>query len=1750
MKTFRIPLVVLFLCAFFGLSPVEAETNTLKNLEQQGQQYVNQLLQEKGAVKKLQQAALLGQAADIMAEQDNCKAAVSLYRQSASFGCKRDTDFWLALAAAHACSKDWTQASRVGYLAYLKAANDSEKKIALVVTANALEHRATYYNNWNTAALEAYNRALQLEEIPEVQKRAAALQRKIQADSALKISNSSAETDSGTARLCISFNDSLQENGSYSDYIRTSPELKADFVIDYKELCIGGAAFNTRYQVTIRKGLKGEDKTLPATVQLSIETGHAPLALWFNQNDYILASPSSPAIGLHSMNVEKVQLELYRINERNILGDFVRENFREKLEQYEINRLKNEVGEQVWQGTTEIPAKKDVQTASSLVLPEEILTTPGLYVLIATGSSLKQDNWDGRASQWLVVTDIGLTSYRGSDGLTVIARSLATAKPLADIEIILHARNNSPLASLKTDASGQVLFAPGLLQGKGGRRAVRLAAMDSQYGFTFLNLEQAPFDLSDRGVAGRAAPGPLDAFVYLDRGIYRPGETLNMVALLRDQSGAAVQNPPLIMRVKDSMGKVTLERVLSPDSSGGYSNAVTLAPGARTGNWQVFLYVDTDEKPVGKAGFQVNAFKPPRLEVRLAAEGVVTPQAAAQVAVQADYLYGSPGSALGVESWLDLRYEPHPFAAYAGYFFGKSGEKPGLAQVELPPAHTNAQGQSVLAVDLKLYGNDLVTRQPLKAVLLVEVADIDGRRVAATTSLPVRHLKEYIGLKPGFSAGQVQAAAMADFSIIALDSSGQLLTTGTVGYRLIREEIDYQWFQDGGNWGYERIVRDHEAQRAELSAPFPADISLPVGQGSYRLELYGTGNILLSSYRFTAGEQLTGRSDTPDSVKVTLDRSKYQPGETAKLTIESPYPGEASLVLAGTAVQSVSNFSLHSSDRTHTLEIPVQAEWGAGVYAMVTVYRPGDDRIGGGKGAGRAMGLVWLGVDPAGQRLEVAINSPDKTRPRQTLQIPVTVSGAAAGTGIHLTLTAVDDGVLQMTGFTAPDPLAWFFGKQELGLEIRDQYGQLITAPNSKPLVLRTGAGDDEGIRGMPKSNVRVVSLFSGVVQAGADGTVSIPLKLPDFNGRLRLMAVAWTKGKMGAANRELQVNDPVVISASLPRYLARDDQSSVQLLLDNVDGPEGEYHLQWSADGSLIMEGEFSADVVLKRGKRQSRSFPVFTDTAGDGMLHLRVTGPEGYSYAGDYSLNVRDKYLPVLRRTFSRLAPGESLTLDHGTVQGLVPQTAEVKTSVSSSPNLDVVGLLDQLDRYPYGCLEQLTSRAMPLLYANLLASRYNVSFDRQLDSRINKAIELIFQKQRSNGGFSLWNDFGGTEKWLSVYAMDFMSRARDKGYFLPDYFYAKGMGWLSEELKAIYRPGKEELVQLAYASWVLARAGQGRLEDSRYLFDTYLDKLPTSLAQAQVAGAMALQGDLVRAEKGFKSALRATVAPGAYWHNYGSRLRDLAAILSVLDESGLKNIDPAPLWQELTRQLAKEKYLSTQEQAWLVMAALTLGSNEPLQLDIIKDRGRTTVADRSFFTMKNSGTALLAKPVMLKNNGGSAAWVVSTAEGAPDREPEPVKNGFSVWRQWYSMDGKPISMETISQGEMVVVVLEGRVAAGADYKALLVDLLPAGVEIEKTGLDGGSGFLFWLGDLTPTRYEDGLDDRFVAAFDTDQLKPVQTKHDRDREKPFRLAYLARAVTPGSYTVPPVEVEAMYQPAIRGRSKAAKVVIQREKL
>ncbi|MEY4706488.1 MAG: hypothetical protein RJB58_211 [Pseudomonadota bacterium] len=486
-----------------------------------------------------------------------------------------------------------------------------------------------------------------------------------------------------------------------------------------------------------------------------------------------------------------------------------------------------------------------------------------------------------------------------------------------------------------------------------------------------------------------------------------------------------------------------------------------------------------------------------------------------------------------------------------------------------------------------------------------------------------------------------------------------------------------------------------------------------------------------------------------------------------------------------------------------TVDIPVSAEWGAGAYVLVTAYRPLADVKG--REPVRSIGLAWLGVDNGPRTLNVAIGGGERIRPRQRVTLPVTIKGLASEEAF-VTLAAVDEGILQLTDFNSPDPVSHYFGKRRLGVLMRDDYGRLIRAERGAVGAMREG-GDGFGGRSLAVVPQRTVALFSGIVKLNANGTANIALDIPDFNGSLRLMAVAWSADKLGHAGRMLIVRDPVVADLVLPRFLAPSDTIGAALNLDNVEGAAGTYTATIQTRGPVSLAG--GTVVTQSLNLKQRVLVPVQLRGAGLGIANitLNVTGPGGFKVSHAWPIQVRASQLDVSREEELPLAANGSYTAGRAIISDLVASTASATISVSAAHSYNnVAGLLKWLDKYPYGCLEQTVSRAAPLLLFNDVADLAGLPRDNALRPRVQQAIDQVLDMQNYAGNFGMWGPGSEADAFLSVYTLDFLYQAKACNYVVGNDALTRGTNWLKTSGAS---EGSDDLTR-AYAFYVLAQNG----------------------------------------------------------------------------------------------------------------------------------------------------------------------------------------------------------------------------------------------------------------------------------------------------------------------------------------------------
>lgn len=1707
-------LLVAFTLSVAAISGANA-AESLDRLQEQVGYYIDSIKSRDEGPKDPAEAKRSVESAVLQAKRERWWQASDLYERAIALGLD-DAATWTALAEVHLKNSNYWRAVPAAYRAYVVAKANPAKLAALEILGTALAR-----NDRPEMALEAYRVAAGIAGGNAYAEQIADLEEATR----FRVTNAYANEDADTPALCLEFYHDLNPTTRYEDYVEVSPKFDGAMVVREKTLCIEGARFGEAYEVSVAKGLPGAaGEKLDREESAAITVGNRPESLGFTQSAYILPKVGATGIPLQSVNTDKARLALYRINDRNILPTIANGNFMRILTQYDAEEIAQTSGEKVWEGEVDIENEANKRVVTAIDIEQMRKTAaPGVYVLTASPATGERDYWDDLATQWVVVTDVGLTTYAANDGLTVIARSLSTGKPVAGVDIGLYARNNDELARTKSDQGGVVRFDPGLLRAEGGRSPAAVMAFAGGGDFTFLDLTGPAFDLSDRGVSGRAQPGPLDLFAYAERGVYRPGETARITALLRDDAGNAVPDLPLTLKVIRPDGVEIERRPIKPAAAGGYDIPWAISAGARTGSWTLSWHTDPDKPAIGSLQVLVEAIVPARIETKVKTDApAIEPGKPASLSIEAKYLFGTPAADLRSAVEVVIGEAAEPFPDFKDYSFGLVDETVEQVRVNLEDQQTDAAGKAVYEIDP---GQLPDTVQPLTAMIRADVFETSGRPVSQRLELPVRNRPLWLGVKTGFAEAQLAENGTPGFQLVALDQGGKPRDASGVRWLLIREDWSYQWYFRDGAWNYDVVVRDKTLATGtvDLKASGPVTLQTQaVDYGRYRLELADAESGAASSIRFTAGWYVSPSiGETPDKMTVVADKTLYAPGETAKLHVQAPFAGELQLIVATDKVLETRSITLPAEGAN--IEIPVSEAWGAGAYVLATAFRPGD--ADSERGPGRAIGLAWLGVDPASRSLQIAMAAPEMMEPRQKVSIPIEVKGIAGGTPTFVTVAAVDEGILQLTDYQTPDPVAQLFGKRRLGLDIRDAYGQLLNGKLGKPGVLREGGdGDALGRRGAPPSDIKLVSLFSGIVALDADGKGKLDFDVPDYNGRLRLMAVAWNGRQVGSADKGLVVRDPVVVLTSTARFLAVGDTSRLTVTLSNAAGAAGTYKVSVAGDDVVeLVAGKKPGPVELPVGATKTVNIPIKAVAAGLARLEVAIEGPNGFAFSRTVSVGTRAPQLPSIDRLVRQLKPREGLTVGQKALDPYVPGTPELLLSLSPRPNVDVAGLLRGLDRYPYGCLEQTTSRAMPLLYLSEVAKLWEQPDEPDMTSRIKTAVGHILEMQRSDGSFALWDYYGDARPWLTAYALDFMTRARAHDIAVPDFAYRRGLAWLKRHGENRRDDGPDALTSRAYALYVLAEAGVGEIGATRYMHDAVGLDLPTPLAMAQVGAALALMGDTGRAGEAFDRALAAQDRRNAAG-DYGSQIRDLAAIVTLAAETKVPGIDPEGLAAKVADMVAGKRWLSTQESAWLLMAARALADGDnKMQVTV----GGQSVPPRSTAYSVRPSIAEVGAGLRLENAGEGSVWYTGTVIGVPAKDMPASKDGMEVQRHFFTLDGKAIDPKAVPQGAMMVAVVTGRTTSGFDNQLMVIDLLPAGFEIENPRLVGSTtaGEIGWLPQMTMPDYQEALDDRYVAAFNT------------SGNASFAVAYIVRAVTPGTYRVPGVAVEDMYRPEYRAR-------------
>ena len=1615
---------------------------------------------------------------------------------------------------------------------------------------------------------------------------------------------------SDVTEACFHFSETLDPRAEahYDDYVSIAPKLTPSIHASGADLCLAGLAYGTDYKVTLRKGLPGKsgartvaDETVPVSL------GDRAALVAVSGDGFILPRARGKGIAVQTVNVSRVKLHVLRMSDRllpsrvggssdgdpgaSILSG-------ESMNRYQLQDLMHSTLTPIWSGTMDVAVdhNRTVETAfplGDIIKPGQV----GAYLIVAEdaahalpdkfftpGAAAADDDYTEMfvpiAAHWVVSTDIALTAISGNDGLHLFARSLATAEPLSDIKLSLMASGQDVLGKGVTDAGGAFVFASGLTRGKGASAAASVVAYGPGGDFAIISLSRAAFDLSDRGVSGRPSPGPVEAFLYTERGIYRPGQSVEAMTLLRDRVGNAVGTMPVTLVLRRPDGVEANRFAIKAQAEGGFHESIPLSNSASRGMWSLEAYVDPSGSAIGRVQFDVEDFVPQQLKITVkATTPILQPGQPIGATVDGEFLYGAPAAGLTGEAELRITRDSDPVPGVKGYQFGLVEEKVEDEVQTLTLPNADDQGHSTIDDVLQ---TPKASTAPLKGVLTAGLFDPGGRIVNDVVELPIPTQPLLIGIKPRFSDGRAQEDKNAVFDIRAFDAAGHPVAHAGLEWRLVREDHVYDWFNDDGrNWTWHYHVVDQPVASGNIDVPESlATLSQKVEWGYYRLVVDDPATQAATSVRFEAGWQETAdAADTPDKVNVTVQKTSYAPGDTARIRVDAPFAGKAELTIAGDRVFETRAVTVPKGGAT--FEVKVSPDWGAGAYAVLSLYRPLDQ--GRARDPVRAVGVAWLAVDTKARTLNVAIGAPEKVVPRKSVVVPLKIAGAKAGSTTYVTLAAVDEGILQLTRFKTPDPADFFFGKRRLGIDIRDDYGRLL---DNSVAAGRLREGGDAPIGGaaLPVVSTKTVALFSGPVRVAANGTAKVTLDIPDFEGQLRLMAVAYNGTSVGHGEGKMIVRDPVIADVSLPRFLAPGDTARLAIQLTNTDGAAGTYHLVLSSSGAAQIAADHPLDYTLGAGEHKLDSVTLKGTDDGVASISADLTGPNGYAVHRDWQIAVRAAHYPITIEDTAVQAQGASFQLDANQLKPFIPGSVTVSLGYSGFAGIDVPSLLQSLYQYPYGCTEQMASVAFPLIYFKDPALLGRVPQEQKVGERVQNAINAILDRQDAGGQFGLWRS-GDDEAsaWLNVYALDFLVHAKDAGFVVPDGALQRSYNWIQQAVRQLDQRNDGIYAQSAnatraYAAYVLARAGRADLGELRRLHDALIwgtsgnqvkaatvrwtkgkdrDGYADPLSLGYLAGALALMGDHARSLQTFALA-SANLDVEAYkkiypawWFGvfYSTPPRDRAALAAIAAESG--ETDTAMRLIDRFRNIdVSADQLNTQEKAWLLRAVFALNkTGKPVSLTVDGQK-RDNIALPLALSPSN---AAIEAGYTVANTGDRDVWRTLVIRGSPQTAPAAMEAGYALAKKYFTLDGQPVDPAHLKQNDRLIVSLVGQSMGSDDHRTVLVDMLPAGWEIEAP-ITHAETYSF-LGPLTKAKTVEARDDRFVAAFDLGTVGGGSDDNDSDQDqdddaktktKPldphqYHLAYLVRVVTPGHFVLPEAEVEDMYRPGVMARTDAS---------
>ncbi len=1516
------------------------------------------------------------------------------------------------------------------------------------------------------------------------------------------------------------------------NFIEITPKMA--FKIEQSDTYLnlkGGFRPGQTYSITIIKGLMAQNMSVlekNLTQQVAIENLE-PTVQFVDQGNY-LSRKGNQKVGVKTINIKNIEIQVFKVFENNLVHLLHQNSLTEEYYYYYDTYSMRQLGQRIYAEEFNVQSRLNEPVITAVDLRQYLNSErKGIFRITVTDT---EERWRSSA-KWVIDTDLGLVAHKGDDDLLVWVNSLSTLAPLPDVKVTLHSLSNQEIASGTTGPDGIVKIIN--LKNKIEDFEPYLITAVAGSDLSFLKLEDCELATTDFDVSGRPhLTEGYEASLYNDRGVYRPGETVHLVAVIRDKNVGIPPEFPIKLEIYSPDDRLFHEFRSKVGPGGAVEFEIHVPVYALTGKYLAKLMI-TDEQELGRLEFNIEEFIPDRIKVTLKAD-----KSAYQVGEQANVtikgvnLFGPPAAGRKVEGTCEIKAQQFAPDKYRSYTFEDQTRAFNNIEIKATEATLDTAGTHEFVFQLP---TGIKPPGSLKGVFSATVIEPGGRAVSAYTAVDIHPYPLYLGLRQE-GDGYAQVNQDMQVKYVAINTSGQLATPGKLQVqvtKLIWNSIlkrDYD-----GRYRYvseytERAVQNFDltGNESEGTIRFKPD-----DYGEYRLRIIHPASQASSSIRFYASGwgYAPWSMANPDRLEIEFEKATYDVGETAKAIIKAPFSGKLLILLEREGVLETQTLTM--KENTAQLEIPVKNSYKPNIYLTCTLirsiqsiekYTPV-----------RAFGTAPLIVNCKSELLNLKLETVAEMRPQKTLEVEIQVTGTSANA--YVTVAAIDEGICQLTDFQTPDLHEFFYAKKRLQVVPYDIYNYILpelelAGSNSSTAGDRLADVQKKHLTPVDATRVRPVALWAGLAPLGTNGRAKVKFQVPEFNGSLRLMAVAFDGIKFGNATQNVIVREPVVITPTYPRFVAPKDQFQVPVLLFNGTGKEAEFKINLVVTGPVEISGAKEQTISLKNKAEGGVNFKILAkNQTGKATFKIEVKGG-GQTVSTTTELPVRPPAPPISITGSGSLEASKPVALK--LPSNWIPGTEAYQLTTSGFPAVQFTGSLQYLLQYPYGCIEQTTSRVFPLLYFKDIAKVASPELfeNNTAEYYVEEGISRLAGMQLASGGFAYWSGGDDVHPWGSIYAAHFLIEARKAGYSVPERVYRNLIQFLKNRARKSEANEYGELDLRSYALYVLSVAGQPDKSSMNYMKNNELKNIPAS-GRFLIAGAFGLAGDTQIATELLPVSIQPQSVERETGGTFNSSIRTNAIVLNVLAEIAPKNSSVPILVKWLASKAEAGRWYNTQENAWAFLAiGKALKANRDAkftgQVEINNQNFQSFSTENAVFNQKELG----GKNLKLSIQGTGTCYYYWQASGIPVDANIPEKdNGIIVRRTYLNRDGKSINYQQIKQGDLIVAEIKMKALDKQLENVIIADLLPGGLEIENPRLESRADVSWIQNENFYPDYMDLRDDRLLLFVNLPEQQEVT------------FYYALRAVTVGEFVLPPIKGEAMYDPVYSSISSSGMIQV-----